>query len=79
MQLCYPPSRVSIILCISKYNHVPCIKSLNACSQSVHNFVFPSHTKNLRIKMYKTVIYQSDCMGAKLGLTLRGMNIGCGF
>jgi hypothetical protein len=33
-------------------------------------FCLPSHKKNLKIKIYKTVICHLCCMGAKLGLSL---------
>jgi sorting nexin-29 len=47
------------------------LNSGNTCYHSVQN-ILSSHliTKNLKIKIYKTVILPVCCMGAKLGLSL---------
>jgi hypothetical protein len=48
----------------------------NACSYSVQNILSSLLlSKNMKIKVYKTVILQLCCMGAKLGLSLWGRNI----
>jgi hypothetical protein len=56
------------------------LNSGNACYYSVQN-ILSSHliSKNLKIKIYKTVICRLYCMGAKLGLSLSGRNTDWGF
>jgi hypothetical protein len=44
----------------------------NSCHYLVQNLVFPSHIKNLKMKMYKTVILPVVLYGCKTwSLTLR--------
>jgi hypothetical protein len=46
------------------------INSGNACYYSVQNLVFPCHIKNLKIKIYKTVILPVVLYGCQTGLSL---------
>ena len=46
------------------------LMSGNACYHSVQNLLFSSVlSKNLKIKIYRTIILSVVCMGVKLGLS----------
>jgi len=52
-------------------------KSGNACYHSLQNLLSSSLlSKNLKIKIYRTVIFPVVFIGAKFGRLLRGRNIG---
>jgi hypothetical protein len=52
------------------------LNSGNACYHPVQNLLSSRLiSKNLKIKIYKTVMCRLCCMGAKLGLSLWGRNI----
>ena len=53
------------------------LKSGNACYYSVQNLSSSSLlSKNMKYKIYRTIILPGVCMGVKLGRSHRGRNIG---
>ena len=52
----------------------------NACYHSVQKLLSPRLLyKNLKIKIYRTIILPFICMGVKVGRWLWGRNVGCGY